>query len=422
MATKSQRLSFPGGNGAELAARLDFPDGAIRAFVLFAHCFTCSKDFLAAKRIAAGLAARGFAVMRFDFTGLGASEGEFASTNFTSNVADLVRAVDYLREHFRAPSILIGHSLGGAAVLSAAPDIPEVRAVATIAAPAEAAHVAQNFLPQLDEIREKGEAEVTLAGRSFKIQRQFIEDLHGHMVIDCVRRLKKPLMILHSPLDQTVGIENAAEIFTAAKHPKSFVSLDTADHLLTDPDDAAYVADVIASWAVRYVHESKIERDAAGDDGGTVVVRETQQGKYQSVAAIGRHRLLADEPNEVGGLDSGPSPYEYLSIALGACTTMTLRIYAEHKKLDLGRITVRVDHGKVRVGHEQDSDADVVGKEARIDRFRRQISVDGETTPEIRSKLLEIAGKCPVHRTLLSRPEILTEFTETENLVNITEV
>ncbi len=253
MTGTSERLSFAGAAGAKLAARLDRPEGEPRGFALFAHCFTCSKDVFAAKRIAAGLADRGFAVLRFDFTGLGSSEGEFASTNFSSNVADLLNAADCLRREYQAPSILIGHSLGGAAILAAAPDVPEARAVVVIGAPADAQHVVHNFTAHLDQIEETGEAMVTLAGRTFTIRKQFIDDLAAHAVTARVAAMRKPLMILHSPVDQTVGIDNAATIYAAAKHPKSFVSLDNADHLLTDPADAAFAAEVIAAWASRYV-------------------------------------------------------------------------------------------------------------------------------------------------------------------------
>lgn len=253
MAGSTQRLAFPGHDGSELAARLDLPEGDPRGYVLFAHCFTCSKDVLASKRIATGLADRGFAVLRFDFTGLGSSQGEFASTNFSSNVADLLNAADCLRRDYEAPAILIGHSLGGAAILSVAADVPEARAVVVIGAPADAQHVVHNFHAHLDEIADTGMAEVLLGGRTFTIRRQFVDDLAGQAVTDRVATMRKPLMILHSPIDQTVGINNAAEIYAAAKHPKSFVSLDTADHLLTAPSDAAFASEVIAAWASRYV-------------------------------------------------------------------------------------------------------------------------------------------------------------------------
>ncbi len=418
---KSQRVSFTGSSGAELSARLDLPDGPIAAFALFAHCFTCSKDFLAARKISAGLAARGFAVLRFDFTGLGASGGEFANTNFSSNVEDLLLAVDHLRQHYRAPAVMIGHSLGGAAVLTAAPDVPDLEAVAVVGAPAEAAHVAHNFLPQLDQINEEGEAEVDLAGRTFTIKRQFLEDIHAHEVTRQVQRLRKPLLVLHSPIDQTVGIENASVIFTAARHPRSFISLDRADHLLTNPDDAAYVADVIAAWAARYVDTEIAPLEEAS--AAHLTVRETLQGKFQNLATRGPHRLLIDEPASVGGQESGPSPYDYMAIALGGCTSMTLRIYANFKKLDIGRISVEVDHGKVEADHLRDSEQDAMGGKARrIDRFERRIRIDGGVTPEVEAKLLEIANKCPVHRTLTGDVDIVTSMEPADRVHSITKV
>ncbi|MEX0956923.1 MAG: bifunctional alpha/beta hydrolase/OsmC family protein [Rhizobiaceae bacterium] len=397
MASMTQRLEFAGHSGASLAARLDLPNGPLRAYALFAHCFTCSKDVLAARRIAASLAREGIAVLRFDFTGLGSSEGEFASTNFSTNCEDLLSAVDFLRDNYEAPAVLIGHSLGGAAVLAIARDVPEAKAVVTIGAPADAGHVLKNLGASLDTIRAEGEAEVDLAGRKFRIKRQFIEDVEGHKLRDAVAAMRKPLMILHSPLDQTVGIDNASEIFMAAKHPKSFVSLDKADHLLTDTEDAAFAAQIIAGWLSRYVASDKPQGEEATEH---VRVMETGEGKFQNAVQAGRHRLFADEPESVGGLDSGPSPYDFLSVALGACTSMTLRLYAEHKKLDLGRISVDVSHAKI---HAKDCDECTEEERAgsgKIDRFERVISVEGEVSGEVRDKLLEIADKCPVHRTL----------------------
>lgn len=405
MAFNTQRLQFAGHSGATLAARLDMPNGPLRAYALFAHCFTCSKDLAAARRIAAELAREGIAVMRFDFTGLGSSEGEFASTNFSSNVADLLSAADYLRQHYRAPSVLIGHSLGGAAVLAVARNIPEVRAVATIGAPADVGHVLKNFGTSLEEIEKSGAAEVDLAGRRFLLRKQFVEDARAHRIKDAVASLKKPLLILHAPLDETVGIENANEIFLAARHPKSFISLDKADHLLTDIEDAAFAGRVISGWLTRYL--------AADTPQGTGVIEhvrvtETGQGKFQNSVQAGSHRLFADEPGNLGGLDSGPSPYDFLSIALGACTAMTLRIYADHKKLTLGRIGVDVSHAQIHVKDCEDcTEAERRGS-GRIDRFERVISIDGEVSGELRSKIAEIADKCPVHRTLESVAKIKT--------------
>jgi putative redox protein len=405
MTSKTQRVQFAGHSGATLAARLDLPNGQIRAYALFAHCFTCSKDLAAARRIAAELAREGVAVLRFDFTGLGSSEGEFASTNFTSNVADLLSAADYLRDHFQAPSVLIGHSLGGAAVLAVANDIPEVRAVAIIGAPADAGHVLKNFGTSLEEIEKSGEAEVDLAGRKFRITKQFVEDVRAQRISEAVAALKKPLLILHSPLDQTVAIENATNIFLTAKHPKSFVSLDKADHLLTRPEDAAFAARVISGWLTRYLADDTPQGMAPVEH---VRLTETGEGKFQNMAQAGKHRLFADEPESVGGLDSGPSPYDFLSIALGACTSMTLRLYADHKKLPLGRISVDVSHAK---SHAKDcvecTESERSGG-GRIDRFERIISIDGEVPEDLRGKIAEIAGKCPVHRTLEAVANIKT--------------
>jgi uncharacterized OsmC-like protein/pimeloyl-ACP methyl ester carboxylesterase len=409
MAGITQRLDFDGHSGAKLAARLDLPNGTLRAYALFAHCFTCSKDVLAARRIAASLAREGIAVLRFDFTGLGSSEGEFASTNFSTNCGDLLSAVEFLRDNYQAPAILIGHSLGGAAVLSIARDVPEVKAVVTIGAPADAGHVLKNLGAKLETIREEGEAEVDLAGRKFRIQKQFVDDVETQKVKDAVAAMRKPLLILHSPLDQTVGIDNASEIFLAAKHPKSFISLDKADHLLTDHDDAAFAAQTIAGWLTRYVATDKPQGEEAVEH---VRVMETSEGKFQNAVQAGRHRLFADEPESFGGLDSGPSPYDFLSVALGACTSMTLRLYAQHKKLDLGRISVDVSHAKIHARDcDECTDEEREGS-GKIDRFERVISVEGDVADEVRDKLLEIADKCPVHRTLEAGAKVKSTLRE----------
>jgi putative redox protein len=398
------RAAFKSSAGSQLAARLDLPAGPVCAFALFAHCFTCTKDVLAAKRIAAGLASAGVGVLRFDFTGLGSSEGEFANTDFSSNVEDLVSAAAYLRDNFSAPAILIGHSLGGAAVLAAAADIPEAKAVVTIGAPADVTHVLKQFGSSLEEIRDKGEAQVTLAGRRFSIRRAFVEDAEGHRLAHRISSLGKALLVMHAPRDAVVGIDNASRIFLVAKHPKSFVSLDGADHLLSDAAAAGYAARVIAAWASKYIPEAPSAENEVRD----VLIRETGQGKYQNTVAAGRHRLIADEPTAAGGLDSGPSPYDYLSIALGACTAMTLRVYAEHKKMALGRISVAVRHGKVAAQHCLDCGAAAEGREGKIDRFERVIRVDGEIDSALRDKLIEIAAKCPVHRTLEATSAVVT--------------
>ena len=405
MTPSTVRVTFAGSLGDELAARLDLPAGPVRAYALFAHCFTCSKDIIAARHIAAKLAALGIAVLRFDFTGLGSSQGEFANTSFSSNIEDLVRAADHLRARFAAPALLIGHSLGGAAVLAAAHRVPEATAVVTIAAPSDVAHILHHFNAKLADIERDGVAEVTLAGRSFTIRKDFVEDAKGQALKERIASLRKALLVMHSPTDQTVGIENATAIFTTARHPKSFVSLDKADHLLSNARDAAYAAEVIAAWASRYLPQEPAE--AAADEG--IVVAETGAGKYQNLVTAGRHHLLADEPAAVGGLDSGPNPYDYLAIALGACTSMTLRIYAEHKKLALGRIMVRVSHGKVAAEHCDDCGEAVEGRTGKIDRFERTISVEGGADAALADKLIEIAGKCPVHRTLEAGAAVVTK-------------
>ena len=318
---QSEKVEFTGSQGTMLAARLERPRaGEPKAFALFAHCFTCTKDIFAAARIASGLAAQGIAVLRFDFTGLGHSDGEFANTNFSSNVADLACAAAYLREVHQAPKILIGHSLGGAAVLAAAPQVPEAVAVATIGAPAEPSHVAHLFQEARPEIEERGEAEVLLAGRPFRIQKQFLEDIAGQKLADTIAGLKKALLVCHGPRDQTVGIENAGKIFSAAKHPKSFVSLDDADHLLSRKADAVYVATVLAAWAMRYLDDTAEESELAAAP-GTVVVQETGEGRFAQRIAAGPHRLAADEPLDVGGNDSAPGPYDLVLAGLGACTS-----------------------------------------------------------------------------------------------------
>lgn len=403
------KISFQGSQGTPLAARLDLPTGSVRAYALFAHCFTCSKDIFAAKRIASELSLRGIAVLRFDFTGLGSSEGEFSNTNFSSNIQDLCRAADFMRASYEAPSILIGHSLGGAAVLAVAPLIPEVKAVVTIGAPADAAHVVHNFGVSLKTIEQEGSVELSLAGRPFTIKKQFIDDLNESSVKARVSTMKKALMVMHSPIDETVGIENAGEIFAAAKHPKSFVSLDDADHLLSRPEDAAYAATVIAAWASRFVGDEKtidIKHE------GGVLVFETGQGKFQNVIRAGEHTLLADEPVQVGGLGTGPGPYDYMAAALGACTSMTLRMYADFKKINLGRVSVEVNHDKIYAKDCHECSQDLLTKGGKIDRFERKIMIDEGLDAAMRNKVLEIADKCPVHKTLEKTAIVATMIKE----------
>ena len=403
MSAQPIRLSFEGASGATLAARLDLPAGPVRAYALFAHCFTCSKDLTASRAVAAALTRRGIATLRFDFTGLGNSGGDFASTNFTMNVGDLKAAAAYLAERYDGPSLLIGHSLGGAAVLVAAGDIPSVRAVATIAAPADTEHVTGHFGDKLREIREAGEAEVLLGQRPFTIRRQFLDDLGMHGVTKSLRDLRLPYLNLHAPHDATVGVENATELFQAARHPKSFVSLDDADHLLSNKEHAAYAAEVIAAWASRYLAPMPEEDETGAPD---VMVRETGAGKFQNLVTVGSHHLLADEPEHYGGLDTGPSPYDLLAAALGACTTMTLRMYADRKKLPLDRALCTVSHAKV---HEKDMERMMDDEAAKPDVFTRTITLEGDFTDEQHARMLEIADRCPVHRTLERGASVRTE-------------
>ena len=400
---RTERLEFANAKGEKLAALIDLPLGIPNAFALFAHCFTCGKDNLAAKRISERLAICGIGVLRFDFTGLGTSEGEFADTHFSSNVDDLVAAADHLRKTYGMPAILIGHSLGGAAMLAAAHRIADARAIVTIAAPCDPAHVTGLFKEHVDKIREQGEGEVSLAGRPFRIKREFLDDIAEQQIRDCLANLRKALLVFHSPTDDIVGIENASHIFTAAKHPKSFVSLAGADHLLSKRDDAVYVANVITAWAERYI-ERPAERGDEQIEVGTVLVRETGNGKFQQEVLSGPHRFLADEPVKVGGLDSGPGPYDLLLAGLGACTSMTLRLYAEHKKLPLERVSVRLMHNRI---HAEDC-LNCETKEGMVDRVDRNITMEGPLDAEQRKRLLEIADKCPVHRTLESKINIRT--------------
>jgi uncharacterized OsmC-like protein/pimeloyl-ACP methyl ester carboxylesterase len=402
----NERFLFTGSEGQQLAAALDTPDGEIHAYALFAHCFTCGKDALAAKRIAVALAAKGIAVLRFDFTGLGSSEGDFANSTFSSNVADLVRAADHLRETRKAPAILIGHSLGGAAILAAAGQIPDARAVVTIAAPSDPAHVTGFFADRIEHIRKHGEGEVSLAGRPFRIKREFLDDIAEHGLMEHVAKLHKALLVMHAPTDDTVGIDNATRIFVTAKHPKSFVSLAGADHLLTNKNDANYVADVIAAWATRYLDPVAPEQTAVtGEAPRNVVVRETRNSKFQQTIATGPHRLLADEPVAAGGEDTGPGPYDFLLASLGACTSMTMRLYADRKSLPLERVTVTLKHQKI---HAEDC-AECETKAGMLDQIDRVIAMEGALDAEQRKKLMEIADKCPVHRTLTSEIRIVTQ-------------
>lgn len=406
MATPPEKVVFAGADGAKLAARLDRPAEKPRAYALFAHCFTCTKDSLAASRIAAALGLHGIATLRFDFTGLGHSEGEFANTNFTSNIGDLLAAADFLRTNFEAPKILIGHSLGGAAVLAMAGRVREAVAVITIGAPSSPDHVSRLFKKEgLAAIEKKGEAEVRIGGSTFRIRKHFLEDIASQNLKAAIASMRKALLIFHSPVDRVVGIENAQAIFVAAKHPKSFVSLADADHLLSKKRDATYVAETLAGWASRYLEEEEPEKAKAPEE-GRVVVAEMGTGKFTNAIRIGRHRLLADEPEKAGGEDAGPSPYDFLLAALGACTSMTLRMYADHKGWPLAKVTARLTHRKI---HAEDCEG-CETKEGKIDAIEREIELEGELDATQRERLLEIADKCPVHRTLHSEIRVATRL------------
>ncbi len=402
----AQRVEFPGYDGSLLAARLDLPPTQPRAYALFAHCFTCGKDVLAASRISAALNAQGIAVLRFDFTGLGMSEGEFANTNFSSNVADLVKAADFLRENHRAPTLLIGHSLGGAAVLSAAHEIAEVRAVVTLGAPSEPMHVARQLgddtLAKLDTEHEVG---VSLAGRPFRIQRQFLDDLKAQRLHERIASLGCALLVMHAPLDEVVGIDQARRIFEAARHPKSFVALDGANHLLTGRTHAAYAASVIAAWVAPYLPEPAPQPVLAA---GQVRVTESGAGRYTQRVQAGRHHLLADEPTSVGGNDAGPGPFDYLLTALGACTTMTLRMVAERKGWSLEPIEVTLAHRHI---HANDC-ADCDSTDGKVLEIERAIRLPALIDPAVREQLLEIANRCPVHRALSGEIKVRTRAVE----------
>jgi putative redox protein len=381
---------------------MDFPlTGKPKAFVLFAHCFTCSSTLKALDHISSALTQNGMAVLRFDFTGLGQSGGEFEDTNFSSNLSDLTEAYDFLEKKFEAPQILIGHSLGGAAVLHVAGALKKVKAVVTIGAPSNPTHVKALLKGGEKEIREKGEAEVNIGGRPFKIKKQFLEDLEKDRKGEVIRHLGKALLVMHSPQDKIVGIDNAAEIYQQAMHPKSFITLDGSDHLLSRKADSHYVGNMVSSWASRYIVSNDAEEVAPE---GEVWTRLSNQGFLTEITA-GKHHLLADEPEGSGGTDHGPSPYGYLLSALGACTAMTLRMYADYKKIDLKEVKVKLTHDKV---HQQDGGQAEAAK-GKIDQIRRMIRLEGDLTDAERKRLIEIADRCPVHKTLEGKPQIITK-------------
>ncbi|MEM9975018.1 MAG: bifunctional alpha/beta hydrolase/OsmC family protein [Pseudomonadota bacterium] len=402
----TERITFTGHSGAPLAARLDLPEGPHLATALFAHCFTCSKDIPAARRIAGRLAAMGIAVLRFDFTGLGHSAGEFENTTFSTNTADLRAAAEYLASRGMAPALLIGHSLGGAAVLRTAAEIASVKAVVTLGAPFDPEHVTHNFGHALDTIITDGVAEVDLGGRPFRIRREFVQDVAAEKLAPAIKAMRAALLVLHAPRDAVVGIENATQIFLAAKHPKSFITLDSADHLVTNAEDAEYAAEVISAWAGKYI-DLRPPAPPIGAPEGVVRVSEVDAaGFLQDVNAGPHHHALADEPLAYGGTNKGMSPYGYLAAGLGACTSMTIRMYARRKGWPLNHVWVDVTHDKV---HAQDAEN---GGTKKVDTFRREIHLEGPLDAEQRERLLEIADRCPVHRTLEQSSLVETRLME----------
>mgnify|MGYP006277516735 FL=1 len=402
---KNQKVTFENKDGHKLTARIELPaDRKPLNFALFAHCFTCTKNLSAVRNISRALTGEGFGLMRFDFTGLGESEGDFADTNFSSNIQDLHAAAAYLEEKHAAPSLLIGHSLGGAAVLYAAAEMDSVSAVATIGAPADPKHVTRLMTHGLDEINTKGYAEVSIGGRPFTIKKQFIEDLKAVDMPGVLKNLRKAVLIAHSPQDNIVGIDNAAGIFKAAKHPKSFVSLDGADHLLSNAEDSNYIGGVIANWAKRYIN---FREDEKPDTHLQVVASLGSEEKFTTQIKAGKHYLTGDEPESYGGNDFGPTPYDFVSAGLATCTAMTIRLYADRKNWKVDEVNVHIEHGKV---HAEDCGECEHSASAKIDRFTRVIELKGELNEKQQQRLLEIANKCPVHKTLLSDIHIETKL------------
>ncbi|MEP5763752.1 MAG: bifunctional alpha/beta hydrolase/OsmC family protein [Halieaceae bacterium] len=400
-----QKVEFESA-GITLSGALESPEAEVRCYALFAHCFTCGKDVAAASRIARALTAEGIAVLRFDFTGLGNSDGDFANTNFSSNLQDLLAAVDFLRENYEAPALLIGHSLGGAAVLAMAADVPEVTAVATIGAPHRAEHVAHNFSASLEEINASGEAQVDLGGRQFRIKKQFLDDLDSYEHSD-LGKLRKAVLVMHAPLDATVSVTEAEKIYLEARHPKSFISLDDADHLLSRKADSEYAARSIAAWASRYLPAAADSPQASVSRGHVRV--EEKDHKFAQHVHSDSHYWLADEPTSVGGNNTGPDPYEHLLAALGTCTSMTLRMYANGKKLALEHVAVELRHSRDYYKDCQECDESA----AQIQVLERVVTLQGDLTDEQRQRLLQIADRCPVHRTLHGELEVKTLLAET---------
>ncbi len=398
-----KKISFKNSEGVDLAGYLELPlDRNPHTYVIFAHCFTCNKNYFAVKNISSALTSKGFAVLRFDFTGLGESEGDFSDSNFSANIQDIHSAALYLKENYKAPGLLIGHSLGGAAVLFASKDLPSVKAVATIAAPSSILHVQHLFQDKFKEIEESGKALVTIENRSFHITKQFLKDLNERNLLKKISELKKSFLFLHSPQDKIVDIKNAEELYKAAHHPKSFISLDGANHLLSHTEDSLYAGEVIGSWAYRYIDIPRVEELTSKHQ---VVAFLGKEGFTTRIKA-GIHNLTADEPKKAGGENFGPSPYEFISAGLAACTSMTLQMYARRKKWPLESVETHVDYDK---DYAEDC-LQCESETAKIDTFKRTLILKGDLDNEQQQKLLEIANKCPVHKTLKTQTQVITSL------------
>jgi len=401
---QSKKVQFTSEHGCQLSGRLEFPvDSKIHAYAVFAHVFTGNKNLTATRYISRCLTQNGIAVLRFDFTGLGDSEGDFADTNFTSNVEDILAAAEFLTENYEAPKLLVGHSLGGAAVIFAASQLPYIQAIATVGTPSEPEHVTHLIQDSIETIEATGKAKVNIGGRVFTIKKQFLDDLNNKNMHGVLRELRKPLLVMHSPQDTIVAVENAAEIYRAARHPKSFVSLNGADHMLTNKTDAHYVGNLVGAWLSRYIDIPK--PDALKTD-KQVVARLDNTG-YTTEIKAGRHALLADEPEDVGGNDFGPSPYELLSASLASCKAMTMHMYARRKKWDLQEAQVHISHSR---RYAEDC-TDCENADKRIEHFDCTIELEGNLTEEQRQRILEISKRCPVHKTLQSTVKIESKLT-----------